>query len=115
MRRETTRWLLSPLTQWRAIRFANAQRAGMTVEVAWLLMRLRKNPDEAAYVLGFSDIPKSTTPGVRFDRWPDQSDAEKKRRSVWLGAHNGSPFQSLRISSDLLEQAGIEITDWGSP
>lgn len=115
MRRNTVRWLLSPVTQWRAVRFTIAQRAGMTVEVAWILMRLRHSPDEAVYVTGASGIPKSPTPGVRFDKWANQSDREKKRRSTWLATHRKSPFQLLRVDSALLERAGIEVTDWGAP
>jgi hypothetical protein len=113
MRRSTKRWILSPLTQWRARRLAYLQGAGMTTEVAWLLVRLRSNPDEVSYALSASRIPRSLTPGIRYDNWDDLTDAEKNRRLKWLSIHGRSPFQTLRIEPEYLARAGIEITDWG--
>jgi hypothetical protein len=115
MRRSVKRWILSPVIQWRALRFARVQRAGMNVEIAWLLMALRARPDEASYALGASGLPKSDVPGVRFDNWDDLTTRERKRRNAWLATYGRSPFQLLRVDSALLERAGVEVTDWGSP
>jgi len=115
MRRNTKRWILSPLTQWRAHRLASAQGSGMTTEFAWLLVRLREHPDEVSYALANSAIPRSDTPGVRFDSWDDLPESEKNRRLKWLAVHGRSPFQGLMIDPQFLVRAGIEVKDWGTP
>lgn len=115
MQRTTKRWLLSPLTQWRAQRFTKQQGAGMDVQTAWVLVRLRRNPAEADYALSESALPVSADSGVRFDEWSTLPNSEIRRRGKWLARHGKSPFQLLEISSDFIVRAGIEVTDWGTP
>jgi hypothetical protein len=115
MQRSTKRWLLSPITQWRAVRFSARQGNGIDVQTAWILVRLRRNPAEAEYVLTESGLPKSPNPGVRYDDWDTLSHEERSRRRSWLARHGESPFQLLGITADFIVRAGIEVTDWGPP
>lgn len=115
MQLSTKRWLLSPITQWRAYRFMEKQRAGMTVETAWILVRLRRNPAEADYALAQSGLPVSANPGLHFDDWSSLPQDEKERRGSWLRRHGRSPFQQLGISEQFLIRAGLSVTDWGLP
>ncbi|MFJ6899466.1 hypothetical protein [Streptomyces hokutonensis] len=87
----------------------------MTVETAWVLVRLRRNPAEAEYALAESGLPISKDPGLHFDDWSSLPMEEKERRHAWIRKHGQSPFQQLGISEQFLLQAGIKVTDWGSP
>ncbi|GHH80966.1 hypothetical protein GCM10018793_37360 [Streptomyces sulfonofaciens] len=113
MQLSTKRWLLSPVTQWRACRFLKHQRGGMTIETAWILVRLRRNPTEANYAIARSFLAVSENPGLKFDDWSSLPQEEKDRRCSWLRRHGRSPFQQLGISEHFLLQAGISVTDWG--
>lgn len=115
MRRTTKRWLLSPITQRRASTLARQQGTGINVEIAWILVRLRRNPAEADYALSVSDLPISQNPGIHYDNWDSLSDHEKARRESWIARHGRSPFQQLGIEHDFLVRAGIEVIDWGQP
>ncbi|MEY9994231.1 hypothetical protein ABIE67_006263 [Streptomyces sp. V4I8] len=115
MQLSTKRWLLSPITQWRAYRFTGRQRAGMTIETAWILVRLRRNPAEADYALAQSNLTVSDNPGLHFDDWFTLPQDEKERRDSWLRRHGRSPFQQLGISEQFLIRAGLSVTDWGLP
>lgn len=112
MQLATKRWLLSPITQWRARRFTQKQKAGMTIETAWILVRLRRNPAEADYALAQSGLPISDNPGLHFDEWSSLSEDEKRRRNSWIKRHGRSPFQQLGISEHFLARAGLTVTDW---
>lgn len=114
MQRSTKRWLLSPITQWRAVRLSALQGDGVDIQTAWILVRLRRNPAEAEYVLIESGLPKSPNPGVRYDDWGTLSEKERSRRRSWLARHGKSPFQLLGITADFIVRAGIEVTDWGT-
>lgn len=111
----TKRWLLSPITQWRAVRLASRQQTHLDVSTAWVLVRARRNPAEAQYALIGSALARDPSPGVVYDDWNRLSPEERIRRSTWLARHGKSPFQLLGISNDFLIQAGIKVTDWGPP
>lgn len=115
MQRNMKRWLLSPFTQLRAYRFAGAQGAGMSVETAWILIRVRKVPAEAEYALLQGGLSCSRNPGVHFDEWSQLPEAEKRRRKAWLARKGKSPFRLLGVSHQFVLRAGIEVTDWGLP
>lgn len=115
MQLATKRWLLSPITQWRAYRFTQKQRAGMTIETAWILVRLRRNPAEADFAVTQGRSHASENPGLHFDDWTSLPEDEKDRRSSWTKKHGHSPFQQLGISERFLLQAGLSVTDWGPP
>lgn len=115
MQRSTKRWLLSPITQWRASRLSARQGEGIDLQTAWILVRLRRNPAEAEYALTVSGLPKSASPGIHYDDWNNLSPEERSRRRSWLARHGRSPFQQLGITADFLVRAGIEVTDWGPP
>ena len=111
----TKRWLLSPITQWRAYRFTQKQKAGMTIETAWILVRLRRNPAEADYALARSRLLISDNPGLRFDEWSSLTEEEKRRRNSWIKRYGRSPYQQLGISENFLARAGLTVTDWALP
>lgn len=115
VRRSTKRWLLSPITQIRAHKLVASQRTTLDAETAWVLVRLRKNPAEADYALAASDLPRSSNPGVHYDRWESLSREERNRRTKWLERRGKSPFQLLDLSSHFLTIAGIAVVDWGLP
>ncbi|WP_213089830.1 hypothetical protein [Streptomyces umbrinus] len=91
------------------------QKAGMTIETAWILVRLRRNPAEADYALAQSRLSISKNPGLHFDDWASLPENEKERRDSWLRRHGRSPFQQLGISEQFLLRAGLRVTDWGPP
>ncbi|GHJ36019.1 hypothetical protein Sm713_16280 [Streptomyces sp. TS71-3] len=109
------RWILSPITQWQAHRFTQNQKAGMTVEVAWLLIRLSKNPAEIGYILTHRKLHIEESSGLDLDDWSLLPEKEKRRRRIWLRKHGGSPFQQLGISGRVLSEVGLHVTDWGHP
>lgn len=113
MQRTTRRWLLSPITQWHAMRLSARHGKGIDVQTAWLLIRLRRNPAEAEYALAAGGLPKSANPGVHYDDWTSLPSEERNHRISWLARHGRSPFQQLEITEEFLIRAGIEVTDWG--
>jgi hypothetical protein len=45
----TLRWLLSPLTSWRAWRRTRASNGNLSFDVAWRRARLERHPDDMPY------------------------------------------------------------------
>lgn len=115
MQRVTQQWLLSPITQWRAYRFMRRQRAGMTIETAWILVRVRRNPAEAKYAVMRGLLNTDKDAGLHFDDWDLLTKDERRRRSSWVERHGRSPFQRLGISEHFLLSTGLSVTDWGPP
>ncbi|MEU3219821.1 hypothetical protein [Streptomyces sp. NPDC006971] len=46
-----TRWLLAPLTTWRARRLAAAYGPGMDARTAWALARMAAHPEEISFAM----------------------------------------------------------------
>lgn len=46
-----SRWLLAPLTTWRARRTATAYGPGMDARTAWALARTATHPDEISFAM----------------------------------------------------------------
>lgn len=51
MRTKTARWLLAPISSWRARRLQAEHPGLMTSADAWLTVRARDHPDELPYLL----------------------------------------------------------------
>ncbi|MEU3029062.1 hypothetical protein ACPCBC_05660 [Streptomyces incarnatus] len=87
----------------------------MTIETAWILVRVRRNPAEAKYAVMRGLLNTDRNPGLHFDDWDLLTEDERRRRSSWIGRHGRSPFQQLGISKHFLLSAGLSVTDWGPP
>ncbi|MFJ8437101.1 hypothetical protein ACIQ9P_37980 [Kitasatospora sp. NPDC094019] len=50
MKVTTVRWLLAPISSWRARRLQRTFTGGLPLETAWQLVRLRYHMDEVPYI-----------------------------------------------------------------
>jgi hypothetical protein len=115
MNLHTTRWLLAPVRQLRTHRLMAQHGPTLSYDTAWVLIALHRAPDEAAFVRAWARENPSGPPGVHYDGWHEQSEAEQQRRLRWLRRHGRSPIQLLCLDAGLIQSAGVHVFDWGRP
>lgn len=111
----TLRWLLSPRWQRRARRLQANHGPTLSYEAAWCLIALAADVDNLPYVRGRTFPVPGTPPGVVIDVWAQLSLQEQQRRRAWLSRHRRTPLHLLGVPEELIELAGLYITEWALP
>ncbi|MEV0874800.1 hypothetical protein AB0932_27420 [Streptomyces sp. NPDC006682] len=111
----TVRWLLAPRWQWRTRRLQAAHGNGLPYEVAWCLVALADDVSNLRYVRGRTRPVPSVPPGVVVDVWVQLDPAEQQRRRAWLTHHSRTPLHLLGIPEELIDLAGLHVTEWALP
>ncbi|MEU2730623.1 hypothetical protein ABZ650_23200 [Streptomyces griseoviridis] len=111
----TARWLLAPRWQRRTRRLQAAHGPTLTYEVAWCLVALAADTDNLRYVRGRTRPVPGVPPGVMVDVWAQLSPPEQERRRVWLTRHRRTPLHLLGVPEELIELAGLNVTEWALP
>lgn len=109
------RWLLAPRWQWRTRRLRAAHGPTLSYEVAWCLVALANDVANLAYVRRRTRPVPSMPPGVMVDVWAQLGSAEQQRRRAWLTRHRRTPLHLLEIPEELIELAGLHVTEWALP
>ncbi|MEU5284882.1 hypothetical protein N7925_03390 [Streptomyces sp. CA-278952] len=111
----TVRWLLAPRWQWRTRRLRAAHGHTLSYEVAWCLIALASDVANLPYVRRRTRPVPSVPPGVMVDVWAQLDSAEQQRRRAWLTSHGRTPLHLLGIPEELIELAGLHLTEWSLP
>jgi hypothetical protein len=111
----TVRWLLAPRWQWRTRRLRTAHGPTLSYEVAWCLVALAKDVDQLPYVRRSTVAVPGIPPGVIVDVWAQLAPAEQQRRRAWLTRHCRTPLHLLGVPEELIELAGLHVTEWALP
>lgn len=110
------RWLLAPLTQWRARRLMMRHGPTLDAETAWNLVSLAQDPAALPYVrLSQNREGGKLQGGVVTDAWSRITDGDRRRRLKWLQRHSETPLHRLGITEELIELAGLVVTEWSLP
>ncbi|MFJ7237913.1 hypothetical protein ACIQWB_12315 [Streptomyces olivaceus] len=109
------RWLLAPRWQWRIRRLQAAHGPTLSYEVAWCLVALAADVDNIRYVRGRTFPVPGTPPGVMVDVWAQLAPREQQRRHAWLIRHRRTPLHLLGVPEELIELAGLHVTEWALP
>lgn len=111
------RWLLAPISQWRSHRLVMHHGPSLNYETAWSLVLLAQDPASLPYVRRSwlqSERERSHV-GVMVDVWVQITEAERRRRLKWLQRHSETPLYRLGITEELIELAGLSVTEWSLP
>ncbi|MEU0752113.1 hypothetical protein [Streptomyces albogriseolus] len=111
----TVRWLLAPRWQWRTGRLRAAHGPTLSYEVAWCLVALAADVDNLPYVRRRARPVPSVPPGVMVDVWTQLDPVEQQRRRAWLTHHGRTPLHLLGVPEELIELAGLHVTEWALP
>ncbi|AJE38711.1 hypothetical protein [Streptomyces nodosus] len=111
----TVRWLLAPRRQWRTRRLRAAHGPTLPYETAWCLVALADDVGNLPYVRRRTRPVPSVPPGVMVDVWAQLEPAEQQRRRAWLTRHSRTPLHLLRVPEELIELAGLHVTEWALP
>ncbi|MFG3101100.1 hypothetical protein ACGFZL_11355 [Streptomyces sp. NPDC048182] len=111
----TFRWLLAPRWQWRTRRLRATHGLPLPYEVAWCLVALADDVDNLPYVRQRTRSLPSEPPGVVIDVWAQLDPTEQQRRRAWLTRHRRTPLHLLGVPEELIELAGLHITEWALP
>ncbi|MFF3177968.1 hypothetical protein ACFVQ0_35715 [Streptomyces sp. NPDC057900] len=111
----TVRWLLAPRWQWRTRRLRAAHGFSLSYESAWCLVALADDVANLPYVRRRTRPVPSVAPGVMIDVWARLDSAEQQRRRAWLTRHGRTPLHLLGVPEELIELAGLHITEWALP
>ncbi|MGA4846666.1 hypothetical protein ACOBQB_10510 [Streptomyces sp. G5(2025)] len=62
-------------------------------------------------------VRRRTTPvpGVMVDVWAQLDPAEQQRRLAFLTRHNRTPLHLLGTPEEVIELAGLHVTEWALP
>lgn len=114
---EIWRWLLAPVSQWRAYRLVSDHGPSMSYQMAWSLVVLARDPASLPYVRrqAFNKEETDGRVGVILDVWIQLSRLEKNRRLRWLKRHSETPLYRLGITEELIELAGLSVMEWSLP
>ncbi|MYU10535.1 hypothetical protein GTZ78_07495 [Streptomyces sp. SID8361] len=111
----TVRWLLAPRWQWRTRQLRASHGPTLSYEVAWCLVALADDVDNLPYVRRHNRPVPSVPPGVMVDVWAQLDPAEQQRRRAWLTRHSRTPLHLLGVPEELIELAGLHVTEWALP
>lgn len=113
----SSRWMLAPRWQWRAVRLRKAHGPSLSPMVAWCLVSLAQDPGNAPFVwsLVVRQGASRDAPGVSLDCWAALELKEKARRSAWLGRYGATPLFRLGIPEELIEISGLHVVEWRLP
>ncbi|MCZ0209581.1 hypothetical protein OZK63_29670 [Streptomyces sp. UMAF16] len=111
----TVRWLLAPRRQWRTRRLRAAHGPTLSDEAAWCLIALADDAANLPYVRRRTRPVPSVPPGVMVDVWTQLDPAEQQRRRAWLTRHRRTPLHLLGVPEELIELAGLHVTEWALP
>ncbi|MFC9431921.1 hypothetical protein [Streptomyces sp. NPDC056987] len=111
----TVRWLLAPRWQWRARRLRAAHGSTLSYQAAWCLIALADDAANLPYVRRHTHPAPGLPPGVMVDVWAHLNTEEQQRRRAWLTRHNRTPLHLLGIPEELIELAGLHVTEWALP
>ncbi|MFF2331167.1 MULTISPECIES: hypothetical protein [unclassified Streptomyces] len=111
----TVRWLLAPRWQRRARRLQSDHGPTLSYEVAWCLVALAADVDNLRYVRGRTLPAPDAPPGVVIDVWTQLPPQEQQRRRAWLTRHRRTPLHLLGVPEELIELAGLHVTEWALP
>lgn len=109
------RWALAPGRQWRTRRLLVAHGPSLSYEVAWCLVALADDPANLPYVRRRIHPALGVLPGVVVDVWTQIGLAEQERRRAWLIRHRRTPLHLLGVPEELIELAGLRVTEWSLP
>ncbi|NEB75311.1 hypothetical protein G3I40_08710 [Streptomyces sp. SID14478] len=87
----------------------------MTYEDAWCLIALADDVANLPYVRRRTRPVPGVPPGVMVDVWVQLDAAEQRRRQAFLARHNRTPLHLLGVPEELIELAGLRITEWALP
>jgi hypothetical protein len=111
----TVRWLLAPRRQWRTRRLRTAHGPTLSYETAWCLVALADDVGNLPYVRRRTRPVSSVPPGVMVDVWTRLDPSEQQRRRAWLTRHSRTPLHLLGVPEELIELAGLHVTEWALP
>lgn len=111
----TVRWLLAPRWQWRTRRLRAVHGSSLSYESAWCLVALADDVANLPYARRRTHPVPSVAPGVMVDVWARLDPAEQQRRRAWLTRHGRTPLHLLGVPEELIELAGLHITEWALP
>ncbi|MCW1100083.1 hypothetical protein OJ963_40550 [Streptomyces sp. RS2] len=109
------RWLLAPRRQWRTRRLRAAHGPALSYETAWCLVALADDVGNLPYVRRRTRPVPSVPPGVMVDVWAQLGPPEQQRRRDWLTLHHRTPLHLLGVPEELIELAGLHVTEWALP
>jgi hypothetical protein len=109
------RWLLAPRWQLRTRRLRAAHGPTLSYEVAWCLIALADDAANLPYVRRCTCPVPGLPPGVMVDVWAHLDPTEQQRRRAWLTRHSRTPLHLLGVPEELIELAGLHITEWALP
>ncbi|MGV9317922.1 hypothetical protein [Streptomyces sp. NPDC003660] len=109
------RWMLAPRWQWRARRLRAAHGPSLSYEVAWCLIALADDAANLPYLRRRIRSVPTGAPGVMVDVWAQLDPTEQQRRRAWLARHRRTPLHLLGVPEELIELAGLHITEWALP
>lgn len=111
------RWLLAPISQWRAHRLVAHHGPSLSYRTAWCLVLLAQDPASLPYVrrLWLQHGREDLHVGVMIDVWVQITEVERKRRLSWLQRHSETPLHRLGITEELIELAGLSVIEWSLP
>ncbi|MEU3883072.1 hypothetical protein [Streptomyces californicus] len=111
----TVRWLLAPRWQWRTRRLRAAHGLFLSYESAWCLVALADDVANLPYVRRRTRPVPGVAPGVMVDVWAQLDPAEQQRRRAWLTRYSRTPLHLLGVPEELIELAGLHVTEWALP
>ncbi|MEU6059094.1 hypothetical protein [Streptomyces sp. NPDC047097] len=111
----TLRWLLAPRWQWRTRRLQATHGPTLSYEDAWCLIALAADVGNLRYVQGRALPVPGVPPGVMVDVWAQLPPQEQRRRRAWLARHRRTPLHLLGVPEELIELAGLHVTEWALP
>lgn len=89
----------------------------MSYKEAWCLVLLAQDPASLPYVrrLWLQDENWKSQVGVMVDVWAQMGERERERRIKWLQRYSETPLHRLGITEELIELAGLSVTEWSLP
>ncbi|MFJ2135210.1 hypothetical protein ACIOMQ_30955 [Streptomyces sp. NPDC087845] len=57
----------------------------------------------------------SVPPGVMVDVWAQLDPTEQQRRRAWLTRHSRTPLHLRGVPEEVIELAGLHVTEWALP
>ncbi|WP_329456749.1 hypothetical protein [Streptomyces sp. NBC_01497] len=109
------RWLLAPRWQWRTRQLRAAHGPTLPYEVAWGLVALADDAANLPYVRRRARSVPGLPPGVMVDVWVQLDPVEQQRRRAWLTRLSRTPLHMLGVPEELIELAGLHVTEWALP